>query len=153
LNFEGKSLLNAEPETVWDVLLDVNRFAQCMPGVDHVTQIDDSTFDGAIEANVGPISGKFTFRATIVDSQRPTKLTAQIEGSDSVTKSKLIASNTMTLTPVAGGRTELAYRASVDVKGRLAILGDMVLRTTASLLLEEFTKRLGRQVEESQTHA
>jgi carbon monoxide dehydrogenase subunit G len=43
------------------------------------------------------------------------------------------------------------YRADVQIKGRLAILGDMVLRATATLILQEFARRLnkalGEQVE------
>ena len=117
-----------------------------MPGVENITQIDDKTFEGSINASVGPISGKFSFRATILDAREPEEMTAEIDGKDSVTKSQLIGRSTMTLTPV-GPATELAYRATVDVKGRLAILGDMILRTTATLLLDEFTKRLRRQVE------
>ena len=34
------------------------------------------------------------------------------------------------------------YRADVQIKGRLAILGDMVLRATATLILKEFARRL-----------
>jgi len=43
------------------------------------------------------------------------------------------------------------YKADVKIKGRLAILGDMVLRATATLILQEFARRLhkglGDQVE------
>lgn len=147
MNFQGKALIRAEAAAIWDVLLDVNRFAACMPGVEEVRQVDDRTFDGSINASVGPMSGKFAFRATIVDSKPPSELTAEIDGSDSVTKSKLNARNTMTLTPAGERQTELGYSATVEVKGRLAILGDMLLRTTASLLLDEFIKRLRQQVE------
>jgi hypothetical protein len=34
------------------------------------------------------------------------------------------------------------YRADVKIKGRLAILGDMILRATATLILQEFSRRL-----------
>jgi len=34
------------------------------------------------------------------------------------------------------------YKAEVKITGRLAILGDMVLRATATLILQEFTRRL-----------
>jgi len=122
-----------------------------MPGVDQVTLVDDRTFDGTIEARVGPISGTFTFRAHIVESNPPTQLKAEVEGTDSVTKSKLRMDVTMDLEPIGAAATTLAYRAVVDVHGRLAILGDMVLRATAALILEEFTKRLCAQLAASET--
>ncbi len=139
---EDTMTIEAPAQKVWDFLLDVNRSAACVPGVGEVNMIDDRTFDGTIVARVGPISGQFAFRAHIVDSKPPTELTALVEGTDSVTKSTLKMDIGMTLTEVDANTTTMAHRAVVDIKGRLAILGDMVLRTTAVLVLEEFTKRI-----------
>lgn len=148
---EDRVTINAPAAKVWDFLLDPNCIAASMPGVENVTQIDERTFDAAITASVGPISGKFTFRARIVESHPPTEMTAEIEGIDSVTKSPLHASMAMTLDPVGPETTTLAYRATVEVKGRLAILGEMVLRATASLMAEEFARRLRAELERTNT--
>ena len=48
---------------------------------------------------------------------------------------------TMDLTALEAGETELSYAATVDVKGRLAIIGDMVLRATGAQVIEEFVGR------------
>jgi uncharacterized protein len=140
--FQDTITLDAPAAKVWDLLLDVNRSAALVPGVERITLVDERTFDGVIEARVGPISGQFEFRAHIVDSNPPTELVAEVVGTDSVTKSTLRQDMTMTLKSLGPSQTEMSYKAVVDVKGRLAILGDMVLRATASLILEEFTKRL-----------
>ena len=147
MNLEGKITLNAEPARVWDVLLDIDQFSACLPGVDEVMRIDDSTFDGTITASVGPMSGKFSFRAHIVESNPPHEMVAHVDGTDSVTKSAMKMAVTMGLTEVIPRQTEMVYRSSVDIKGRLAILGDVVLRATAALMMDEFTRRLRRQVE------
>jgi len=147
VNFEDRITVKAPADRVWAFLLDPNCIAACMPGVQNVTQIDDRTFDAAIAASVGPISGKFSFRAHIVESNPPTEMAAEIEGVDSVTKSPLRAHVAMTLQPLGAAETALAYRATVQVKGRLAILGEMVLRATATLMLEEATRRLRAQLE------
>jgi uncharacterized protein len=139
--FEDTITLDASSQRVWDTLLDINRVATCMPGVEDVKQIDDRTFDGTIAASVGPISGKFIFRAHILESDPPRELTAEVKGTDSVTKSTIDAAMDMKLTSLSAVQTELAYHAKVDVHGRLAILGDMVLRATGALMCEEFFKR------------
>ena len=36
------------------------------------------------------------------------------------------------------------YKADVKINGRLAILGDMILRATATLVLQEFSRRLNK---------
>jgi len=61
--FEGKIDLDVPAVKTWDFLIDINKFSSCLPGLQEVKQIDDKTFDGVIAANVGPISGKFSFRA------------------------------------------------------------------------------------------
>jgi carbon monoxide dehydrogenase subunit G len=142
MNFEGTSVLPGAPAAVWPVLLDVEQFSACMPGVEDVVQLDERSFTGTIRASVGPISGHFAFRSEIVDSDPARSLTVRVAGTDSVTHSDMTADVLLTLAPTGAAETEMGYRATIDVSGRLALLGDMVLRATAALMLEEFTKRL-----------
>ncbi len=144
---DGKIDLDVPAKQAWDFLLDINQFSSCMPGVEQVTPVDDRTFDGVIGAAVGPISGKFNFRATILESTPPKEMQVRTEGKDSVTGSRLIANVAVTLQEPVASHTELSYHANVEIKGRLAILGDMILRATASLLMEEFARRLRSKLE------
>jgi|SRR4051794_7878067 uncharacterized protein len=144
--FEGKIDLDVPVSKTWDFLININKFSSCLPGLEEVTQIDDKTFDGVIVASVGPISGKFSFRATIVESKAPEQMVVRTEGKDSVTKSTVNADMTVDLHEAAANETLMDYRADIKIKGRLGILGDMVLRATATLILQEFTKRLRQGV-------
>jgi carbon monoxide dehydrogenase subunit G len=146
--FDGKIALNVAAQKAWDFLIDINKFSACLPGIDAIKQIDDKTFEGVVSAAVGPISGKFSFRSTIVESRPPEQMVVRTEGTDSVTKSTVNADMTMDLVRLADEKTEMNYRADVNVKGRLAILGDMVLRATATLILQEFARRLNRALGE-----
>jgi carbon monoxide dehydrogenase subunit G len=59
-----------------------------------------------------------------------------------VTKSTVNADMTVDLRQISETKSQMDYKADVKIKGRLAILGDMVLRATATLILQEFTRRL-----------
>lgn len=144
---EGKIAIAVPAGKAWDFLMDIDSFASCVPGLEKVTQIDDRTFDGVVSATVGPISGKFTFRSTIVESTPPAEMVVQTDGTDSVTRSAVAAKLTVKLSEPAEKRTEMDYRADIAIKGRLAILGDMVLRATGALVLEEFARRLREKLE------
>lgn len=145
---DGKIDLDVPVQKAWDFLIDINKFSTCLPGIDEVRQIDDKTFEGLISAAVGPISGKFNFRSTIVDSHPPEQMIVKTEGTDSVTKSIVNADMTVDLLKVSDAKTQMDYKADVKIKGRLGILGDMVLRATATLILQEFTKRLHKGLAE-----
>ena len=140
--FDGKIELDVPTNEAWDFLIDIKKFSACLPGIEEVKQIDDKTFEGVLAATVGPISGKFSFRSTILESRPPQQMLVRTEGTDSVTKSTVNADMTVDLRKLAEDKTEMDYRADVKIKGRLAILGDMVLRATATLILQEFARRL-----------
>jgi hypothetical protein len=146
--FDGKIDLDVPVAKAWNFLIDINKFSTCLPGIDEVKQIDDKTFDGIISANVGPISGKFNFRSTILESKPPEQMVVRTEGIDSVTKSTVNADMTVDLRGISEAKTQMDYKADVKIKGRLGILGDMVLRATATLILQEFTKRLHKGLAE-----
>ena len=147
MNYEGTVTFDAPALTVWEVVLDIDQFAACMPGVENLTKVDEQTFDGNMNIKVGPMSGAFDFRARIVESDPPTQLTTQVEGTDSLTKSTMTSDITMTLAPLGPNQTELAYAANVRIKGRLAIIGDMVIRATGAQMIDEFFNRLRGRVE------
>jgi carbon monoxide dehydrogenase subunit G len=140
--FDGKIDLEVPAQKAWDFLIDINKFSTCLPGIDEVKQIDDKTFDGVISATVGPISGKFNFRSTILESRPPEQMVVRTYGTDSVTKSTVNADMTVDLRSISETKSQMDYRADVKIQGRLGILGDMVLRATATLILQEFTRRL-----------
>jgi uncharacterized protein len=145
---DGTVDLHVPVEKAWDFLIDINKFSTCLPGIDEINQIDDKTFDGIISAAVGPISGKFNFRSTIVESKPPEQMIVRTEGMDTVTKSTVNADMTVDLRRISETESQMDYKADVKIKGRLGILGDMVLRATATLILEEFKKRLHKGLSE-----
>lgn len=147
MNLEGSADLKATRQAVWDTLLDLQAFSDCLPGVQDVRQLDADRFQGVVRATVGPMTGSFDLQATITGRQPPERMTVRVEGTDSVTKSRLTSDVVLTLTELATGTTQLAHQASVDVKGRLALLGDLVLRATAAAMFDEFAKRLRAKVE------
>jgi uncharacterized protein len=149
MNYKGKVEINAAAADVWEFVLDVDKFASCMPGVEDLVRVDDRTFTGKMRAKVGPISGEFAFQAQIVDSEAPVRLTAHVEGTDSLTNSTMTSDITMNLAAAGEDKTELEYQATVNVEGRLAIIGDMVLRATGAQVIKEFFKRLRDQMNEA----
>lgn len=147
MNFQGSISIHAPVSEVWRCLLDANCLADCTPGVGELTQVDDRTFRGTMSATVGPLSGKFQFESTVVESDPERELLVELRGTDSVTASTVTADTRIELTSPGARSTDMAYRSSVDITGRLAILGEMVLRTTAMLVLEEFSRRLRHKLE------
>ena len=147
MKLDGTIPIHASAQAVWDVVVDPIRLASCMPGVQDIRQIDERTFEGTILASVGPIDGSFAFRSILTTARFPDDIVIAVTGADSVTKSRVEMDVQASVIERDSTQAELAYHADVRVKGRLAILGEMVLRATAGLMIGEITQCLRSQVE------
>jgi carbon monoxide dehydrogenase subunit G len=147
MRLEGTIDIAAPPEEVWAVMIDPRDLAACVPGVNDVRQVDARTFEGSVRASVGPIDGDFSFRSVLAEMAYPHELVVDVDGTDSVTKSRVFAHIEAGLTTVDDESTTLAYRATITTKGRLAIIGDMVLRATAGVMIGQVTKCLRARLE------
>jgi uncharacterized protein len=151
VRLEGAIDIAAPIDVVWPVVIDPTDLAACVPGVSEVRRIDDRTFEGGIRAAVGPIDGDFRFRAVLDDVTPHETLTVRVEGTDSITRSVVVAEVIASLAARAGGGTTLRYTATISTKGRLAIIGDMVLRATAGMLIGQVTRCLKARLETGPT--
>ena len=147
MRLAGKLEAGVPRDRVWAFLMDLDEFAGCIPGLESIAPVDDSTFDGVIGAKVGPITGAFRFRASITDRQEPDRMVVAVDGAESTTGSKLGATITLALAGLEERRTSVSYQADVNLSGKLAIMGEMVIRATAGVLLDVFADRMRRRLE------
>jgi carbon monoxide dehydrogenase subunit G len=148
MRMTGRTDIAAPPGEVWGFVLDPARLASCVPGLDGVRQVDPRTFEGTINASVGPMSGAFAFTSRIVRADFPGDLLVEIVGEDSVTHSRVA----MSVAAAMGGaerHTNLDYTLTVDVSGRLAILGEMILRASAGAVVAQVSSCIRDRLEEA----
>lgn len=149
MKLDGSIDVAAPADRVWSAITQPLTLARCVPGVRDIDQVDDRTFEGRIVAAVGPIEGDFTFTSTMTETSFPDRLVVLLEGTDSVTKSRLQGEVLASVASPSAGRTQLTYTATISVKGRIAILGEMVLRATAGVIIGQVTRCLRASVEAS----
>jgi carbon monoxide dehydrogenase subunit G len=147
MKLDGTIDIDAPAAAVWQVVIDPVDLAACVPGVGAVRQVDARTFEGTVRASVGPIDGDFAFRSVLTRTEFPDDLVVDVDGTDSVTNSRIVAHVEASLGEGTPGRTTLTYHATVNVKGRLAIIGEMVLRATASVMIGQVTRCLRSRLE------
>ena len=147
MKLAGTIAIAAPAAEVWALIINPVNLAACVPGVQDIRQIDDRTFEGTISASVGPIDGNFSFQSVMTRAIFPDDLVVRVEGTDSVTKSRLEMDVVVSLSELGSESTDLTYHAEVRVKGRLAILGEMMLRATAGMMIGEVTKCLRSQLD------
>jgi uncharacterized protein len=135
------------PARAWDVLLDVERIAPCMPGAT-VEEFDGEVVTGRIKVKVGPVS--LTYRGTAKFTERDADAhVIVLEASGKETRGAGTASATVQASLVpepAGEGTAVSMHTTMNITGRPAQFGRGVMVEVGSKLVEQFAQNLRQQI-------
>ena len=131
------------PEQAWDVLLDVERIAPCMPGAS-VTSVEGDEIEGQVKVKLGPLSLTYKGTAKFTDKDQASH-TISIEATGKETRGSGTASATVqaNLTPGdSAGQTLVSIHTSLNVTGKPAQFGRSLLPEVSGKLIQQFATNL-----------
>jgi uncharacterized protein len=133
------------PEKAWDVLLDVERIAPCMPGASVLSISDDGNeIEGQVKVKLGPLSLTYKGTAKFTDKDQANH-TIGIEATGKETRGAGTASANVqaVLKPGdAAGSTLVSIHTSLNVTGRPAQFGRSLLPEVSGKLIAQFAANL-----------
>jgi carbon monoxide dehydrogenase subunit G len=143
------------PEKAWDVLLDVERIAPCMPGAS-VTSISDdgNEIEGQVKVKLGPLS--LTYKGTAKFTEKDQEnLTIAIEATGKETRGAGTASANVqaVLKAADAGSTLVSIHTSLNVTGRPAQFGRSLLPEVSGKLIAQFASNLEALIASDSTPA
>jgi carbon monoxide dehydrogenase subunit G len=122
----------------WDVLLDVERIAPCMPGAT-VESFDGETIVGRVKVKVGPIQVTYTGTARFTDKDEAARR-AVIEASAKEARGSGTATATISaqLQDDGGSATNVTVTTDLAITGKPAQFGRGVMEEVGNKLLGRF---------------
>ncbi len=125
-------------DEVFDVFLDIERVATCMPGSRLTGMVDDSTFEGEVKIKVGPLAVAYNGQATFVDIDNDARrLTLRAKG-----REQRGAGNADALIGVQlrahGGGTGVVIDTDLSIRGKVAQFGRGAIGEVAGGLMQQF---------------
>jgi uncharacterized protein len=146
MELDNAFIVPVPPDQAWDVLLDVQRIAPCMPGAT-VDEVDGDVVTGRIKVKVGPVS--LTYRGTAKFTERD--LDARmvvVEASGKETRGAGTASAMVraSLEP-SGTGTQVNMHTTMNVTGRPAQFGRGVIVEVGGKLVDQFAQNLAHLIE------
>jgi uncharacterized protein len=128
-------------ERAWEVLLDVERVAPCMPGAT-LDSVDGDVISGRIKVKVGPIA--MTYAGTARFTERdPAAHVITLEASGKETRGAGTASaKVRSMLEGQDGQTHVVVRTTLNVTGRPAQFGRGVMAEVGGKLIGIFASNL-----------
>jgi carbon monoxide dehydrogenase subunit G len=139
-------------ERAWDVLLDVERVAPCMPGAT-LDSVDGDEIHGKVKVKVGPINMTYAGTARFVEKDKATGV-MRLEASGKETKGAGTASATVRSTlEDHGHETFVVVHTTLNVTGKPAQFGRGVMNEVGGKLLSIFATNLASMLAQSNDEA
>lgn len=130
--FEHELVIQAPAAQVWALLWDVERIAQCVPGLGDVSAIEPGKrYRGTITQRVGPFGVELPAEIVVLDVEEGRRVRAQITGEDRRIRSgvRLILDARLGGVPEGGIRISLC--SDLELRGPLGTIGQGVVRRKA----------------------
>ncbi len=148
MDLAGSVEIASPRSRLWAALNDPDVLARCIDGVERLTRTegDVPTFDGEMQAKVGPVRAKFAGVVRLEDIVAPERYRLVGEGKGGVAGFAKGSADVL-LTELAPDRTQLSYVVKAQVGGKLAQLGARLVEGAARQYAEGFFAKLKDEVE------
>jgi carbon monoxide dehydrogenase subunit G len=128
-------------DQAWDVLLDVERVAPCMPGAT-IDSVEGDEIKGRIKVKLGPVSMTYAGTAHITERD-PDAGVVTLQASGKETRGAGTAAATIrSELHDQGGQTEVTVHTSLNVTGRPAQFGRGMMADVSAKLIGVFASNL-----------
>src|SRR5579862_7546120 len=143
IELENSFTVPVPPEQAWDVLLDAERIAPCMPGAS-VLSVDGDSVEGQVKVKLGPLSLTYKGTAKFVEKDQANH-TIVLDASGKETRGSGTASASVNAVLKPGeepGTTTAAIHTSLNITGRAAQMGRGLLPEISGKLIAQFADNL-----------
>jgi carbon monoxide dehydrogenase subunit G len=135
MDISGSYTFNAPPERVWNVLMDPDVIASCIPGCDKFEPDGDDRYRATLTIALAAITG--TYAGTVVLSDKVPhssyRLTAEGQGRPGFVK----GSSAITLR-AEGDATVVDVSGTVQTGGPIARVGQRLIGSVSKMMLDRF---------------
>ncbi|MGH2407737.1 MAG: CoxG family protein [Candidatus Limnocylindrales bacterium] len=140
MRLEQEIHIAAPLERVWAFVTDLPSVGRCVPDVEALEAVDETTLAGTIKVRVGPIGLQLAGRVRLAERDVAAHRAAlEIEATDRRIGGGINARTTFRLQDADGGDTVLAVATDATLLGRLGQFGQPIIRRKADEMARQFS--------------
>jgi len=146
VKFQQRQPLPGTREELWPLFADVEQTALCIPGVESVKASGPDTWAGGMKVRVGPVGVNMDGTVTLRErDDKGYRLVIALDARDQRMGAAIQGVLTVSLGETQNGRTPLVVDADMNLLGKLAGLGQSIIRIKADDTLKKFAQNLGKR--------
>jgi carbon monoxide dehydrogenase subunit G len=142
----GSYTFDAPVERVWDLLMDPNAIASCIPGCDRFEPDGDNRYAVTLTVAMAAITGTYQGTVVLTDKNLHQSYRLVMEGHG---RAGFVKGTSVIALRPAGGATAVDVSGAVHTGGPIARLGQRLIGGVAKMILDRFFACLKTKVEAS----
>ena len=135
MELSGSYSFAAPASRVWDLLVDPEAVASCLPGCDHLEPLGGDRYRAELTMAVAMVSGKYSGTVAILDKEPPRSFRIVVEGNG---QAGFVKGEARVELAAHGDTTTVNLSGEGQVGGLLARVGQRLLGAASKLLLDQF---------------
>lgn len=136
------------PEQVWELLLDVERVAPCMPGAELTDVVDDTTWKGKVTVKLGAVSLAYKGKVSMTErDDEAFRAVMDAQGTETRGKGTASATVTSSLEALDDGGTRVVIDTDLKMSGQAAQMGRGMIGDVSQRMTDQFAECLRQQLQ------
>ncbi len=135
MNIQNSYTFGAPPQAVWDLLIDIDAVAACLPGCESMEPIGDNTYRAVLTMGIATITGRYEGTVEMRDLEPPSSYRLVVEGRGK--PGFMTGGGTISLSATDGG-TQVTVNGTVQVGGTIARVGQRLIGSVAKMMMDRF---------------
>ncbi len=144
MEFEGKFLINAPRNKVWEFVSNTDEIVKCVPGLKEYEKTGERSFTAKVKAGVGFIKGTFNINVAILE-EKPDDYFAKLALKGKGVNSSFNSEVEIKLEEESPNTTTFAWKATAETSGLLGGLAKGMIQGA----MDKVIKKMFECVKES----
>ena len=143
MKLNGAIIVNAPIEQVWNLFMDPTQLCHVIPGCEQPQQLDETHYEAVLSVKVQFMTIRSHARGTLLEAEPPQHLLVELMGEPMAMAGAFRARVSIDLTAIAD-TTNVQYAMDLTMLGRLASLGEAIVRSTSRQLTAQFANNVSQ---------
>ncbi len=144
MDIQARYTFSAPRSRVWDLLMDTDAIANCMPGCRGLRPRGTDCYDAELIVKVAAISGNFNATIALEDKQPPHSYTLAVTAEG---RSGFINGRALVTLTEENDQTHVQIATNADVGGLIARVGQRLIEGVARMSMDRFHECLAKRLE------
>ncbi len=135
MNVSGSYTFSVPPARVWDLLMDPDVIASCIPGCDRFEPDGDDRYRARLNVALAAITGTYEGSVVLSDKVPPLSYRLTVEGQG---RPGFVNGTAVISLRADGETTVVQVEAAVQTRGTIARLGQRLIASVSQMMMDRF---------------